>query len=105
MAGRVLSRPSARQLRATAFETFLGLTLILGLVCLCFARFGPLRGTFFDLYLTMSRAMRAGFEIAHLGAFLGFGVVWLASPELRYRYRWLCLFMFLLALLAHSQPA
>lgn len=80
------------------------LNLALALTCLLSARFGPFRGSPIDLYPHMSRALTAGIEVSLFSAFLGFILIWLPSPELRHRYRWLSLLVFLLFFAAAAQP-
>ena len=98
------SRPSAAQLCATVFWCLLLLSLSLGFASLCVARFGPFKGTFLDLYLVSSPGIRSTLAFTHLLAGVGFGLIWLASPQLRYRHRWLSLIAFIMLLLAAALP-
>lgn len=106
MTGGFLSKPSAQQLRTTVLWTLFGLSLVLGLISLGAARFGPFRGTSLDLYLylPLSTTTKAVIETLHLAASLGLLVVWLTLRHLRGRYQWLCVFPLLLAAFVLVMP-
>jgi hypothetical protein len=97
---RFTSMPTRQNLRHTIFYSFLVLTLLLSSIVMMSARFGPLRGTFLDLYPVSSHAFLHAIQSVSVFPMLGFGVSWMASPDLRYRHRYLNLFAFLLAFLA-----
>ncbi len=60
------------------------LNLLPSVASLCVTTVGPLRGTL---------------TLMHLGALLGFGLIWLASPRLRHQHPLLSVIIFILGFL------
>jgi hypothetical protein len=89
----------------TVFVTLLTLSLILGWWCFASARFGPFRGTFLDLWPGQSHALKGALIQSYMHSLIGFGLVWLASPDLRFRYRWLSPLALAPGLLALALPS
>ena len=108
ISGRETGKPDSdrrRNLVKTVFLTLLILSVILGFWCLASARFGPFRGTFLDLWPSQSYALKRALEHAHYLSLIGFGLVWLANPELRFRYRWLSPLALAAGMLALALPS
>ena len=82
------------------------LSLVLGLLDLMMARFGPLRGTSVDLYLYMGidYGTRNGVAAMHLYAFLGFAIMWFALPRIPSQYPKLSVVALLLLLFDAAMP-
>lgn len=97
-------RPSKAQLQKTVFCFLLLLNLILALICSSVARFGLLRGIGTDLYLITSEGWRNALAMMHFASLVGFWLIWLASPVLRYQYRWIGLLAFIVGFLALITP-
>lgn len=62
---------------------------------LCSAKYGPVRGTFLDLYLTLSRVQNEVLKILHVIVIFAFATAWLGSSHLHRRHIWLWLVLLL----------